>query len=193
MRQALTFIAGLVEIVAPWPYIVDTLKGKTRPNIVTWFTWTLINAINMAAAFDTGAWQTGIYSLGGVLATGVIVVLGLRHGVKKYTKFDVICQAIALLGIPIWLLTKHAELAVLIVLLVDFFGGLPTLRHAWKAPHEETWQTFGYSAVAGILLLASLTDYSLIAVTMPLYIFLFDGAVLATIFYRRNALKAKHA
>jgi hypothetical protein len=160
--------------------------GFPKRSIVTWLTWTLINGVNTAAAFGSGSWQTGVYSLCGTIATATIVALGLWHGVKKYTAFDIVCQAVALLGIPLWIMTNRPELAVLLVLLVDFAGGLPTLRHAWRAPHEETLQTFVYSAVAGSLLLLSLPGYSVVAVTMPLYIVLFDAAIIFSIVYRRR-------
>lgn len=186
MRQFLAILAAIIPIAGAIPYLIDTVKEKTRPNAVTWFTWFLINAINSAAAFSEGAWQTGLYSLAGAIATGLIVLLALKHGVKKYTTFDIVCQVIALLGIPLWLTTGQPELAVLILLIVDFSGGLPTLRHAWKAPHEETWQTFAASAVGGVLVLASIEQYSIVALTMPIYIFFFDIAVLSFIYYRRK-------
>jgi hypothetical protein len=153
--------------------------------MVTWTTWSLINAINTAAAFSSGAWQTGLYGLCATIATVSIASLALWRGVASYTAFDIMCQIIALLGIPLWILTKQPSLAVLLVLAVDFAGGLPTLRHAWRAPNEETFSTFAVSAYAGFLLLISLTHYSFISVAMPLYIFLFDSAVMFSIAINR--------
>ncbi|HKX73307.1 MAG TPA: hypothetical protein VJM32_04805 [Candidatus Saccharimonadales bacterium] len=189
MRQIITVLAALIPIAGAIPYLINTVKDKTRPNIVTWFTWTLINGINTAAAFSDGAWQTAIYTGAGTIATGAIVAVGVKHGFKKYTPFDIACQIVALLGIPLWLLTGQPELAVLILLVVDFAGGLPTLRHAFKAPREETWQTFGASALGGALILVSLERFDVVALTMPLYIFLFDLTVLLTIFWRRRKVK----
>lgn len=188
MREILTFLAVAIPVLGVIPYLRNTISGSTRPNVVTWFTWSLLNGINMAVAFSEGAWQTGLYSMAGFIATALIVLVGLRHGVRKYTRFDVICQTIALLGIPLWLMTGHPELAVLILLCVDFAGGLPTLRHAWKAPHEETWQTLATSGLGGVLILISLTQYGVVALTMPAYILLFDIAVLAIMFSRKRRL-----
>jgi hypothetical protein len=194
IQEILTMTAGAIEVLAPLPYIVDTIRNRTHPNIVTWLTWTLINIVNLSAAFASGSWQTGVYSLCGVIATGTIVVLGLWHGVRQYTRFDFICQAVALLGFPIWAITNRPELAVLVVLLVDFSGGLPTLRHAWRAPHEETMKTFVLSALAAALLLMGLHQFNFISVTMPLYILSFDCALIFSIWYRRRVLgyNARH-
>lgn len=186
MRDFIIFAAAMVFVGSVIPYVRDTLKDKTHPNIVTWFTWMLLNIINVAAALSVGAWQTAIYGTAGAIATGAIVVAGIKHGVKKYTMFDIVCQVTALLGIPLWVLTGKPELAVLVLLGVDFVAGMPTLRHAWKAPREETWQAFALSAFGGILTLISLNRYDMVALTMPLYIFLFDACLVATILMRRR-------
>jgi hypothetical protein len=186
MRHILTLLSGVVSLAGVIPYLLATYKGTTRPNVVTWFTWTLLNIINTAAACSDGAWQTALYAGAATIGTGLIVIFGLRHGVKKYTTFDIACQVIALLGIPLWLTTAQPALAIGLLLIVDFAGGLPTLRHAWQAPHEETWQTFVASLVAGVLILISLERYDFIAIALPLYIFLFDLAIIITIFYRRR-------
>lgn len=191
MRQILPFISGVLTIGAVIPYLLDIAKGSTKPNAVTWFTWTLLSAINSAAAYSDGAWQTAIFSGSAAIATGTIFVMSLKKGVKKYTTFDIACQVVALLGIPLWLLTGQPTLAVLILMCVDFAGGLPTLRHAWAKPHEETWQTFAISILAGALTLASLQRYDIVALAMPLYIFLFDSSLMLAIFYRRRKLAPK--
>lgn len=189
MRDFIIFAAAAVFVGSVVPYVRDTLRDKTHPNIVTWFTWMLLNIINLAAALSVGAWQTAIYGAAGAIATGAIVLVGIKHGVKKYTKFDIFCQVTALLGIPLWLTTGKPELAVLVLLIVDLVAGLPTLRHAWKSPHEETWQAFALSAFGGMLTLISLNRYDMVALTMPLYIFIFDALLVLTILRRRKPNK----
>jgi len=188
MRNFLAILAGVIPLIGVVPYLLDSAKGKTKPNIVTWFTWTLINGINGAAALGDGAVQTAIFSGFAFVATASIVVVGLRHGLRKYTAFDITCQIVALLGIPLWLMTDEPALAVALILLVDFAGGLPTLRHAWRAPHEETLATFALSAVGSGLLVASLTRFDFVALAMPLYIFMFDTTILTTLLTRRRRL-----
>lgn len=186
MRDILTFLAAAIPVAGVIPYVINTARGKTQPNIVTWFTWSLINGINAGAALSAGAMQTGLYSVAGFIATMSIVVVGLKYGTVKYTKFDITCQVVALLGIPLWLFTSQPALAVLIVMSVDITGGLPTLVHAWKKPAEETWQTFALSALGGALLLVSLSEYTFISLAMPVYIFVFDSLILLALFLRRG-------
>ncbi|HSW81112.1 MAG TPA: hypothetical protein VLG40_01830 [Candidatus Saccharimonas sp.] len=186
MRDLLPYISAVLTFVAVAPYLRDTIKGKTRPNIVTWSTWTLLTVINTVIAVNAGAWQTAIFSIGATLATGSIMIVGFTRGIKKYTMFDIVCQLFALCGIPLWLLTGQPALAVFILMCVDFAGGLPTLRHAWRSPGEETWQTFAISAFAGSLTVVSLSQYNFVSLAMPLYITLFDAVMLYIVLYRRR-------
>ncbi len=190
MREVLTFLAAAIPIAGIIPYLINIVKGKTKPNIVTWLTWSLINGINAAAAFSDGAWQTAAYSTAGFIATASIVAFGLKFGQVKYTKFDMVCQVLALCGIPLWLLTSEPALAILLVVIVDFVGGLPTLVHAWQKPYEETLTTFALSGLGGALILLSLTRFDFIALAMPGYIFLFDTILVTSILLRRKSLKA---
>jgi len=186
MRGDLAFVAGCIAILGAVPYIIDTLKGKTHPNIVTWFTWTLLNGINAAAAWSSGATQTAIFSAGGAIATGAILIVGLRRGLKQYTRFDIICQAAALLGVVLWRITSQPSIAVAINVVTDFTGWLPTYRHALKAPHAETWQTFALSGLSSALTLISIQHYTFIALAFPVYIFSANVAIVNTILLGRK-------
>ena len=197
MRADLVFIAGLIAIISPLPYIRDSLKGKTHPNIVTWGTWTLLNVIYTAAAWSQGARQTTLFMSAATLASFGIFLSGFRYGLKRYTKFDVICQVAALAGLLLWAATRNPALAVAISVAVDFVGLLPTLRHAWKSPEAETWQTFAIAMIAGLLTLISIQHYTFVSLAAPAYIFFADTTVVTTILYRRQqhkvALEAKVA
>jgi hypothetical protein len=186
MRNDLAVLAGVMSVLAALPYIFDTLRGKTHPNIVTWFTWTLLNGINTAAAWTSGAVQTGIFTAAAGLATGAILIAGLRAGVKHYTVFDMLCQAAALGGIVLWKLTADPNLAVLINLAVDLAGLLPTYRHVLRAPDAETWQTFAITTLAGGLTLLSVQHYTFIAVAPPAYICFANVITVSTILLLRS-------
>ncbi len=186
MRADLVFIAGIIAIISPLPYIRDSLSGKTHPNLVTWLTWTLLNSITAAAAWSAGAYQTAIFMTAAAIATFCIMLASLRSGIKHYTKFDIECQVAALLGLSIWLVTSRPAIAVAINVATDFVGLLPTLRHAWKAPGAETWQTFLYAMIAGSLTLISIQKYTFISVASPLYIFLADTTMVLVILYKRR-------
>lgn len=188
MHEIIAYIAGAIMLAGMAPYIIDTVKGKTKPNIVSWFTWTLLTGIATAAALSEGAITTAILSGTATLSTFIVVLLGLRSGVKRYTKFDVLCQAFALVGIVLWQTSQDAAIATAIVVTVDIIACLPTVRHAWQSPHAETWQTFFAGGVAAFITLFTITQGTFVALAYPVYLTVANIVIPAIILYRRRQL-----
>jgi hypothetical protein len=186
MHNSLAIIAGLVAIVAMLPYIRDIIRGKTRPNVVTWFTWSLLNLITAAAAFSGHAMQTAIFAGATGLCTLTITILGLKKGIKKYTKSDYICQALAICSILAWQLSNTPALAVVFTITASFIGSVPTIRHAWLEPHEETWQFFAIDGFAALLACLSVESANFLSIAFPLYIALDDSLITLILVSRRN-------
>jgi hypothetical protein len=191
MRNAVALIAGLVAVFSTLPYIRDTLKGKTKPNIVTWLTWCLLNTITAFAAYAAHANQTAIFAGAAALCTGFVVIVGLKRGVKKYTTFDIVCQILALVGIILWRLTGQPAVAISINIAADCIGVLPTYRHSWRLPHEETWQSYAIGGVSAVLAIASIQVFNYVSLAYPVYIFLSDASLVWVILYRLDRYKPK--
>lgn len=161
MRVALALTGAVLTIVALIPYIIDVIRKKTKPNIVSWFTWTLLTSIATAAAFSAGEPETAILTLANAIGTFSIVILGLKNGIAKFTLFDAFCQAGAIVALGFWLGLDSPLIAIVGVVFIDFLGVLPTIKHSWQDPEEETWQTFFLSTVAPLFTITSLTAYQL--------------------------------
>ena len=173
MRNTLAITAGLLAIMATIPYILDTLKGKTRPNVVTWFTWSLLSLITAVAAYAGGARHTAILAGAESLCTVGVVIAGLKvGGIKRYTKFDVICQFLAIIGIILWRITNQPATAILLTIISDCIAILRTYRHSWTAPREETWQAYAIGSLAAVFAISSLAHFGFVNLAYPLYIFI---------------------
>lgn len=184
MHNLLAIIAGLIAVLATLPYIFDTVKNKTHPNIITWFTWTLLNGITALAAFSGGATQTAIFATGGALCTGAVTVAGLKHGIKKYNSFDITCQILAIIGVILWRISNNPSVAISFNIAADMIGVLPTYRHAWQLPHQETWQTFFYGVISSLIGILSVEKFNYLSVAYPAYLLLSDMSLVIVIKYR---------
>lgn len=149
MKEAFLIAAAVVTIGSVVPYARDILKGTTKPNIVSWITWTLLTGIATVAELSAHQYITAIFTASAVFETTLIVILGLRYGYAKYTRFDAVCQIGALSGFFFWWLFNTPAAAVIATVSIDFVGALPTIRHSYRAPHEETWLTFAMAGVGG--------------------------------------------
>lgn len=186
MHNALALISGLVAIIAALPYIRDVLHHKTKPNTVTWFTWSLLNLITAIAALSGHAYQTAIFAFATGACTTTVTILSLRNGFRKYTAFDIVCQVLAVVSIIAWRLSSQPAIAVVFTIIASFLASLPTIRHAWKSPNEETWQFFAIDGTSGLLAALSVQTTSFLSLAFPLYIVFDDALIAITIISRRR-------
>lgn len=186
MREILATIGVILTLYAAIPYIIDVAKKRTKPNIVSWGTWSMLTGIGAAAAFASGEYAAAALVGANALQTGSIVILGLRNGIAKMSWFDGFAQIGAIISLVLWLAYDSPAFAIVGVVIIDFFGMLPTVRHSWRHPEEETWQSFAIAFIAPFFTLASLTQFSLENTLYPVYLGLADGVVTAIIIYRRK-------
>lgn len=172
MKILFLILATLVTIGSVVPYARDIIKGSTKPNIVSWITWTLLTGIATAAEIAGHEYVTAIFTSAAVLETAIIVVLGLKHGYVKYTTFDVVCQIGAIVGLILWQLFNSPTVGVIASVAIDFIGAMPTIRHSWLQPTEETWSAYALAGLGGAFAIAALTRYNWTSLTYAVYIVL---------------------
>ena len=188
MKTFLLALSVMVTIGSVIPYVRDILKGTTRPNIASWITWTLLTLVATIAEFAAGEYVTAIFTSAAVLETLLIVILGLKYGYAKYSRFDAICQIGALSGFVFWFLFNSPAAAVIAVVAIDFIGALPTVRHSWIKPDEETWLTFAMAGIGGLLAILALTAYNWTSLTYAVYIVLINILITYVIIYRTRTV-----
>jgi hypothetical protein len=187
MENMLTLIAvlgSLLGVAGTVPYILETVRGKAKPRIVSWFTWFLLTGVAAAAAFSDGQFSAGLFAAAGALATGAVVVAGWRYGDRKFTRLDITCQLGALAGLALWLTFDSPALAIWGAIVIDFIGFVPTFKHAWDKPKEETPAFFALVCAGGLLAVVAAVPaggWAVTSVAYPLYVAASMGACLAII------------
>ncbi|MGH7241658.1 MAG: hypothetical protein ACREGB_05165 [Candidatus Saccharimonadales bacterium] len=187
MKTAFLVIATVLTVISVLPYIRDILRHRTRPNIVSWLTWSLLTGIATAAEVSAHEYITAIFTGAATFETAIVVLLGLHYGFVKYARFDIVCQLAAIVGIILWQVFDSPAVAVFGAVLIDLIGGLPTLKHAWLKPHEETWQTFALSGVGSVFGVLALHSYNWVSLPYILYLVLANSVLTLVIVLRRAA------
>lgn len=188
MKTYIAELAALITFLGMIPYMIDTVRGKTKPNIVSWITWGILTGIGTAAAIAAHEPRTALLTLGDTAGVFVIVILGLRYGTAKLTRFDAACQIAAVIGLILWAIFNAPLIAIIASISIDLVVALPTIKHTWLDPQEETWQTFAAGAVASGMTLLSLSSYSPIALTYPVYLCVVQALFVGLVIWRRKAL-----
>ena len=141
----LFILSAILSVAGSIPYLRDMLKGKTKPNRVTWGLWAFVPLIATGAALaaDADPWATLRIFMTGV---GPILIFFTSFFVAqsywKLTKFDYSCGLLSLVALGAWLLADSPVLAILLAALADLLATLPTLIKSWKFPETETILTY---------------------------------------------------
>lgn len=178
----------VLAIVCFLPYVRDIVRKKTEPHMYSWLIWTILQIVGVAAQIKDGAGY-GAWALGvGAFFCFVIFLLSFRYGTKNISKFDLACLIAALCAIGVYIFLKNPVWATIVVSVIDFVGFLPTFRKGFQEPFSETASTFVMSAVANVLSIVALQNYS---VTTVLYIgslFFTNSSFAAMVLLRRRQL-----
>jgi hypothetical protein len=170
MRVILLIISAVVTISGTLPYIVNVLHKKTKPRIVSWFNWALLTSISGAAAIAAKQYPSATLSFAAAVECMIVVVVGLKLGDRKFEFFDIACQAGAILGLLLWILFDDPLIAIIASVLIDLIVSLPTLKHIWQKPHEETVSAFTLSAVGAAFALAAISHPRVSGLIIPIWI-----------------------
>lgn len=187
MKTTLIVISSILAIVNVIPYLRNVYRKKTKPRLVSWFNWSLLTAIASAASFSDGQYASGILALLASIETMSVVILGWRYGDREFGGFDLICQAGAIVGLLLWVIFNSPAIAIIASLTIDFIASLPTLKHAWQKPNEETAITYFLGAIAAIFTIAAAKDYRITAIAFPIYLVLANFLVSGILYGRRRA------
>lgn len=167
-----TIIAVILEIVANFPYIRDILAKKTKPHFFTWLIWTLLTWISffilVSEGAGVGAWVTGVTAV----TCLAILVLSFFFGERKITISDWICLVLALFALVLWKNANDVFLAMIIIVIVDTLGFIPTFRKSFSKPYEETLSTYLIVIGKHILTLLALQVYTPTTILYPSILFL---------------------
>jgi hypothetical protein len=177
MRTILISLSCILTIIATFPYILEIVRGKTKPQVVSWFTWAAILAIGAEASLAQHQIPATVYSLSCSLECALIVVLGWKYGERHFTKLDAVSMCGAIVGLLTLILLKSPPLAVTTAIITDLLGALPTIKHCWEQPQEESWHSYAlYGLGSGFALLAA--NFGVFtAIAYPIYLFGLDTAL----------------
>jgi hypothetical protein len=193
MKSILLYVGPLVNLLSVVPYIIDIIRHKTKPNVVSWVTWTVLTGIGTAAVIAEESFVSSLLPLSSTLCTFLVVLLGIKFGFAKYSRADGICQAAAVFGLLLWWIFNSPLIALVAVIVVDAVAAIPTLVHSWRLPNEETWQTFGLASFGSLLTLIAIESYTAGNLAYPIYLLSANALITGTILYGRHRQRLAHS
>ncbi|MBZ5535045.1 MAG: hypothetical protein LAO31_03740 [Acidobacteriia bacterium] len=179
-------VAGLFSLAAFVPYILSTLRGRTKPNRATWWIWTVVGSLLAVSYYASGARPTLWVALSYVLGPLITAILSFRYGVGGWTRFDRGCMLGAGVGALLWWAFSSPLIALLINLGIDFLGALPTLFKAYSDPGGEDSLAWSLFLLGNTLNLFAIDQWRFSIVVYPAYMFLLSALILLLLTSRRR-------
>jgi len=179
-------LGALINLAGGIGYVISTLKGRTQPNRVSWLLWTLAPFIAFAAERHEGVGLQALFTF--IVGFDPLLVFIASFVNKraqwKLTTFDFACGGLSLIGLGLWLITRHGDMAIFFSILADGLAALPTIRKSWNQPHSENWLAYGGAAGGAALTLLTIDDWSFANYGFPVYILAICGVLVYLIRFR---------
>lgn len=162
LNENFVILGAVISGIGSLSYLIDTLKGKVKPNRVTFFLWALAPLIGFAAQINQGV---GIQSLLTFMIGFSPALIFLASFLNKKAEwklhsFDFICGGLSILGLVLWYITKTGIIALSFSMIADALASLPTVIKSYKYPETENpWAYLG-SLIAAILTILTITNWN---------------------------------
>lgn len=173
LDERFVIVGALLSIYGTWHYLIDTLKGKTQPNRVSWLFWALAPLIAFWAEINKGV---GIHSLMTFIVgfNPLLVFIASflnKNSYWKLSKMDYFYGGLALLGMVLWQITGEGNLAILFSILADGFAAIPTVVKSWHDPESENPSVYFYSMLNAGITMLTIKIWDFAHWGFPVYIF----------------------
>jgi hypothetical protein len=177
MQEIFAVVSAVLIFVASPPYIIDTIKGKTKPERVTWFIFSILGIIAFISQLLLGASWSLVFSGLDTVCSILIFSLSIKFGVGGHTKLDIAAIFIATIGVLIAVLAKEPIISLLGVILADLSGVILTIKKTFLNPKSETsitWILVGTASLFGIL---SVNKISFGILLYPVYLLIANYSI----------------
>lgn len=172
-------LATLLSVVAYMPYIVNTLRGTTRPHRASWLIWSVLATIAFFSLLYEGATASLGFSAAQAACTSVIFLLSIVRGQGRFfTRKDATILGLASLGLALWYMTDTAIYALMLSITIGLMGCMLTVQKTYWSPDSETMCTWQMSFVAAWCAVMSVGSLDWVLLAYPTYLIVLNGAII---------------
>ena len=186
-------VAALVTVTGSAGYALDTLRGRTEPNRVSWLLWAIAPLIAFAAELSEGVGIKALMTFGVGFGPALVVIASFldERAYARVGRLDIACGVLSVAALAMWAITGKGDVAIAFSILSDAFAAIPTLDKARRAPHTESPKAFVGGVGGAIITLLTIPsgDWVFAGFGFPLYILLIDATLLTLILRPRGALR----
>lgn len=179
-------LGALISTIGGIAYFIYTLQGKVKPNKVSFLLWALAPLIGFAAQINQGVGIQSLitFSIGFMPLLIFIASFINKKSEWRITNFDLICGALSIGGLALWLITRVGNIAIFFSIFADTLAALPTIIKSYKYPETESAWTYSTAAIGGLFTLLTINTWSFAYYAFPLYILIVNTIISSLIQFR---------
>lgn len=176
LNQNFIIIGTLIGTAGALAYLWDTIRGKVKPNKVSYLLWGIAPMIAFAAQIKQGVGLESAMTFSTGFLPLLIFIASFTNKNAKWqlTKFDLACGVLSGVGLILWLITKVGNIAIFFSIVADGLAALPTLIKAYNYPETEIAWPWLATCCGIALTLLTLTEWTFANSGFIIYIFLMD-------------------
>jgi hypothetical protein len=182
MYLLIGIVAGIVQLYAIIPYAKSILARETRPNIVSWILWTLLQlvAIWIQATSGEGFSWSLFLLLAMTFNTSLVVVLCLAgYGDKEFGIIEGASLMLVAVAAGLYAFTRNGPWAIGLNIVGDLIAASPTIVKTWRDPKSEAVGPWAIVTVAAALAVISVENPAFETVGFPAYLICANGLIAA--------------
>jgi len=193
MQNIFITISSILIFVSYCIYGWSIVKGQTKPHRTTKLVSLIITSlgtISLLAQHD----KVAIWFIGtSAVQCLIIFALSFKFGMGKWSKNDLLCLLIVLVGILTWKITNNPALGIYASVIVDFAGMVPTLVKTYRLPDTEYFPAYLLDALAVSFTLLAIQTWQIHSYLYPLYFLIISLTMVLLItrptLYKKLSLK----
>jgi hypothetical protein len=169
-----TFLGIVLAAVGAIAYLIETVKGKIKPNRVSFLMWSIAPLVAFAAQIGQGVGIQSLFTLMlGILPIAIFIATFVNKEAEwGLTRFDLICGVLSAIGLVLWLITKVGNVAIFFSILADGLASIPTIVKSFKYPETEKAWPWLISDLGGLITILTIKKWDFATASFPLYYFI---------------------
>ena len=174
LPEQFIYIGIFINIVALIWYLKTIFLGNTKPNLISWFLWTLapLTGFFLQVKAGAGLLSSGTFFAGFGSLLVLLVFLFKKNSYWQVSLFDIFCGFLAIISLVFYFITHNFGISILFALLSDAFAYIPTLKKTWNFPETESSSTFLGGFLNSVVTLLVIKNWSFAIYSFPIYLFL---------------------
>jgi hypothetical protein len=186
LHSNFVIVGTLIGAAGAVAYLVNTVKGRVKPNKVTFLLWSVVPFIAFFAQIKQGVGLEALmtFSAGFLPLTVFIASFTNKQAAWKITRFDLLCGGLSLVGLVLWMITKVGNVAIFFSIVADGLAAIPTIVKAYKFPDTEIAWPWIATVIGVILTLLTIPEFTFANSGFILYILVVNTLIFILVQFR---------